>query len=131
MILQESVHVMENRMPVSPLPAEGIGSTTIALSGAQPHNTLSIHSYIQGSRIADIPDEVLDWLKDAELTKNKVIPTLLELEFSSSDDMEDAGFPFDVPDELTESQGRDLSRVIARGVPDRDWVEAVRAQLDA
>jgi len=69
--------------------------------------------------------------KDAELTKSKVIPALLELDFSSSDDAEDDGFPFNVPDELSESQAKDLSRVLAQGVPDKEWVDAIRRHLNS
>lgn len=67
----------------------------------------------------------------SNLTKSKIISALLELELSSSDEGEDEGFPFNVPDELTESQAKDLNRVLTHGVPDREWVDTVRRHLNS
>lgn len=55
------------------------------------------------------------------------IPALLALEFSMSEEMQDDGFPFNVPDQLTEEQAAELDTVRAAGAP--TWVRDLRAQI--
>jgi hypothetical protein len=117
----------ENHMPVSLLTV-GIVRDFAPIPQLRQENTMRIDPRKQ-TMVVSVPTDVLEWRKGAELTKGKVIPALLGIESSSSDDIEDAGFPFSVPDELTESQAKDLSRVLAQGVPDQEWIEAIRAQL--
>ena len=60
-----------------------------------------------------------------------IIESLRDLEFSSSEDadMQAAGFPFNVPDELTAEEGEALERIMAQGPP--EWVKERRRQLES
>lgn len=53
--------------------------------------------------------------------------SLANLPFVSPDDMQDHGFPYNVPTELTEAEGREVEQIINQEAP--EWVRELRARV--
>ncbi len=64
-------------------------------------------------------------METIEVEQNRTAgASLSDLPVVTPDEMGEHGFPYNVPTELTEAQGNEVERIIARGAP--DWVRKLR-----